>query len=215
MRRIVRKSAKLFLQGALALLPLIITFYILIAVFHFAERHLEYVLIFIPRHYRELPWVVGLSEALAAGLIFFVVAAIGLLVRTFIGKQILRLIDATFNSLPGASTIYRSIKQMIELFSNKKDALFMNPVLVEYPSPGIWSLGFNTGEIVTEEPVSGGSRTYTVFIPTTPNPTSGFLCVVPIEKIRPLPVTTEDAVKMVLTGGIVKAGCMRGQVRDG
>jgi uncharacterized membrane protein len=204
LKKIVGKLVRYFLQGLLALLPLIVTGYIVILVVRFLGNRLDNILPLIPYAYRDIPLVIIVCETIAALGFFFMIAAFGLLVRTFIGKRIVKIIDSFFISLPGVNTIYRAIKQVVELFSNKKDSLFLHPVLVEYPSPGIWSMGFDTGVIDTRRVPTAPQQSHTVFIPTTPNPTSGFLCVLPVDKIHPLGISTEEAVKIVLTGGIVK-----------
>ncbi len=85
-----------------------------------------------------------------------------------------------------------------------RDASLMKPILVEYPSKGIWTIGFNTGEACGELKPNDEGRYYTVFIPTTPNPTSGFLMIFHESSIRYLKMPMETALKMILTGGMVK-----------
>jgi uncharacterized membrane protein len=87
----------------------------------------------------------------------------------------------------------------------EKSANVMKPVLVEYPSVDLWVIAFKTGEAIGGfDPAVSGKKFYTIFIPTTPNPTSGFLILMPEEKIKPLDVPFESAIKMVFTAGMVK-----------
>jgi uncharacterized membrane protein len=204
MKKILGKLIRSFLQGLLALLPLIVTGYIVFFFVTFLAGRLDNILLLIPRAYRDIPWVIGVSETLAGAVFFVMIAGFGLMVKTIFGKRIVKIIDGLFISIPGINTIYKAIKQVVDLFANKKDSLFMHPVLVEYPSPGIWMMGFDTGTITSPTLAQSGSEHHTVFIPTTPNPTSGFLCMLPVEKIHPMGISTEEAVKIVLTGGIVK-----------
>jgi uncharacterized membrane protein len=119
-----------------------------------------------------------------------------------IGKAALGWVDAFFGRVPVINSVYTSTRQVVDVFRSGKRQLFTNPVLAEYPSPGIWSLGFNTGEMEDAGILDGGKR-YTIFIPQTP-PTGGFLAVLSEKQIRRLNISAEDAIKMILTGGMVK-----------
>ncbi|MBU4485284.1 MAG: DUF502 domain-containing protein, partial [Candidatus Delongbacteria bacterium] len=119
-------------------------------------------------------------------------------------KVILSLTDSFFMKIPGLRPIYKAVRQIIESFSSSKKSFFSNPVLIEYPSKGIWTIGFNTGEVPNDFNPFPETKRYSVFIPTTPNPTSGFLMIVSEEQIRPLEMKTEKAMQFLLTGGVVK-----------
>jgi uncharacterized membrane protein len=202
-KKLHKKIFTYFIQGLLALLPLIVSGYLLVFLFKMVEDLLKNVLIFLPRTYRDIPIVVISSEIIAGLLLFSLMALMGFIVKSIIGKAFIQSLDSLFIAIPGLNTIYNAVRQVIDLFVVKKDSFLTKPVLVEYPSPGIWAVAFNTGEM-PDSPDNSGRKLFTVFIPTTPNPTSGFLAVVPSEKIFPLNISVEDAVKMVLTGGMVK-----------
>ncbi len=204
-KKLHRKVFTYFLQGLFALLPLIVSGYLLVFLFKLVENLLKNVMIFLPRAYRDIPLVVITSEVIAALILFSVMVFIGFIVKSIIGKAFLQSLDSLFVAIPGLNTIYNAVRQVIDLFLVKKDSFFTKPVLVEYPSPGIWAVAFNTGEMPDNYPSGNpGQKFYTVFIPTTPNPTSGFLAVLPSEKIHHLNISVEEAVKMILTGGMVK-----------
>ena len=119
---------------------------------------------------------------------------------SFLGKRILKLIDDLFKRIPFLRTIYTSILQMTETFSNK-DNDKKSVVLVEYPRKGVWAVGFATKEnkgIMSEKT---NKKLINVFIPTTPNPTSGFLLMFPIDEVIHLNMTFEEASKFIVSAG--------------
>lgn len=204
MKRLFKKLLSNFLRGLLALLPLFVTLFLVLALFGFVERRVKYFLFLIPEEYRTIPLVAVLTELAAAVLLFVLICCIGLAVKTLWGKVVVKRLDNLLTSIPGISVIYKAIRQVIDLITMDKNAFLMRPVLVEYPSADIWAIGFNTGETSGTLAPSIGEKCFTVFVPTTPNPTSGFLLVFPESKIRPLDISTETAIKMILTGGMVK-----------
>ncbi|KMQ51878.1 Transporter [Chitinispirillum alkaliphilum] len=136
------------------------------------------------------------------------IAAFGLLVKTLIGKAIMRKLDGFFTSIPILKSIYKATRQIVDMVgSSEKESFFTRPVLVEYPSNDIWVIAFNTGTII--DPLDQGRLCYTLFVPTSPNPTSGFVIIVPSHKVKPLDLPVEEAVKTVLTGGMVKVDALK------
>lgn len=198
------KGFPALLQGFLALLPLIVTVYVGLLIFRIVEGAVDNIVPLFPAVFRNsLPFVIAI-EIVVVFIFLIALAFFGFLVRTLIGKAIMKALKSMFTIIPGLSSIYHATEQVVSVLSSKKKNFFNHPVLVEYPSPGIWAIAFSTGEIDTKGSLTGGRR-YTVFIPTTPNPTSGFLAVMTEDKIREFDISVEDAIKLVLTGGIVKA----------
>jgi uncharacterized membrane protein len=204
MKKISRRILRLFLQGLLSLLPLLITIWVVTFFFTIVERALDNVIIFIPREYRDINAIVWIVEASTAVGVFCGILAFGILIRTIFGKAIVNGLNALLDTIPGLNAVYRTTRQVIELFTNKKDKSLMKPVLVEWPSPGIWSIGFLTGEVNEHLSPGGADKFFTVFIPKTPNPATGFVVILPPDKIRQVQISTEDAFKLVLTGGMAK-----------
>lgn len=204
MKRLIKKIMSNFLRGLLALMPLFITVFLVMALFGFIERRVKYFLFLVPEEYRSIPLVAVLTELAAAVLLFILICCMGLAVKTLWGKVVVKRLDRILTSVPGISVIYKATRQFIDLLTMDKEAFLMKPVLVEYPSKGIWGIGFNTGEVKDELVAVKGERCYTVFIPTTPNPTSGFLLIFPESALRPINISVEAAIKMILTGGMVK-----------
>tara|TARA_Y100001970_G_scaffold44090_1_gene55058 strand:- start:95 stop:712 length:618 start_codon:yes stop_codon:yes gene_type:complete len=131
-------------------------------------------------------------------LIFITV--VGGLSLSFIGKRILKLIDDLFKKIPFLRTVYSAILQMTETFS-KKDNDKKSVVLVEYPRKGVWAVGFATKENKGEMAKKTNQKLINVFVPTTPNPTSGFLLMFPIEEVIYLNMSFEEASKFIVSAG--------------
>ena len=125
---------------------------------------------------------------------------VGGLSLSFLGKKILKLIDDLFKRIPLLRTIYSAISQMTETFSNK-DNDKKSVVLIEYPRKGVWAVGFATRENTTEMATKTNQKLINVFVPTTPNPTSGFLLMFPIDDVIYLNMTFEEASKFIVSAG--------------
>ena len=128
------------------------------------------------------------------------ITIVGGLSLSFLGKRILRIIDDLFKRIPFLRTIYSAILQMTESFSNK-DSDKKSVVLIEYPRKGVWAVGFATKENKGEMAQKTNKKLINVFVPTTPNPTSGFLLMFPIEDVIYLNMTFEEASKFIVSAG--------------
>ncbi len=148
-----------------------------------------------PNNY--LPYAIPGIEILIS--IFFI-TVVGGLSLSFLGKRILKLIDDLFKRIPFLRTIYSAILQMTESFSNK-DNDKKSVVLVEYPRKGVWAVGFATKENKGEMAQKTNQKLINVFVPTTPNPTSGFLLMFPIDDVIYLNMTFEEASKFIVSAG--------------
>ena len=133
----------------------------------------------------------------------FTITIIGALTPGFIGRTLLKAGERVLDKMPVVRTIYGAIKQIMETVMSTNSESFREVVLVEYPRKGIWVIGFVTGETKGEVQSLNKSQLINIFIPTTPNPTSGFLLFIPKEDLVYMDMKVEDAVKMVISGGIV------------
>ena len=125
---------------------------------------------------------------------------VGGLSLSFLGKKILKIIDDLFKRIPFLRTVYSAILQMTETFSKKEDDK-KSVVLIEYPRKGVWAVGFATKENKTEMATKTNQKLINVFVPTTPNPTSGFLLMFPIEDVIYLNMSFEEASKFIVSAG--------------
>ena len=131
----------------------------------------------------------------------FLITMVGGLSVSFFGKRILKLIDDLFKRIPFLRTIYGAIVQMTETFSNKDNDSKKSVVLIEYPRKGVWAVGFATKENKSEMAKKTGKDLINVFVPTTPNPTSGFLLMFPKEDVIYLNMSFEEASKFIVSAG--------------
>ena len=128
------------------------------------------------------------------------ITIVGGLSLSFIGKRILKLIDDLFKKIPFLRTVYSAILQMTETFS-KKDNDKKSVVLIEYPRKGVWAVGFATKENIGVMAKKTNTKLINVFVPTTPNPTSGFLLMFPIDEVIYLNMSFEEASKFIVSAG--------------
>jgi uncharacterized membrane protein len=182
-----------FITGVVVLIPIGFTLYlskILIGISsNLIPKNLN------PNHY--LPFDIPGVEILISILLITVVGGLSL---SFFGRRILKLIDDLFKRIPFLRTVYSAIVQMTETFS-KKDDNKKSVVLVEYPRKGVWAVGFATKENTGEMAEKTNKKLINVFVPTTPNPTSGFLLMFPIEDVIYLNMTFEEASKFIVSAG--------------
>jgi len=148
-----------------------------------------------PNNY--LPFEIPGIEIIISIILITIVGGLSL---SFLGKRILKLIDDLFKRIPFLRTIYSAILQMTETFS-KKDNDKKSVVLIEYPRKGVWAVGFATKENKSEMAQKTNQKLINVFVPTTPNPTSGFLLMFPIDEVIYLNMTFEEASKFIVSAG--------------
>jgi uncharacterized membrane protein len=193
-----RKSLSLtirnyFIAGVVVLIPIGFTLYlskILIGISsNLIPKNLN------PNHY--LPFDIPGVEILISILLITIVGGLSL---SFFGRRILKLIDDLFKRIPFLRTVYSAVVQMTETFS-KKDDKKKSVVLIEYPRKGVWAVGFATKENTGEMADKTNKKLINVFVPTTPNPTSGFLLMFPIEDVIYLNMTFEEASKFIVSAG--------------
>ena len=182
-----------FITGVVVLIPIGFTLYLSKVLIGLSSKILPENI--NPNSY--LPYEIPGIEILIS-LIFITI--VGGLSLSFLGKRILKLIDDLFKRIPFLRTIYSAIVQMTETFS-KKDNDKKSVVLIEYPRKGVWAVGFATKENTGEMAKKTNKKLINVFVPTTPNPTSGFLLMFPIEDIIYLDMTFEEASKFIVSAG--------------
>lgn len=132
---------------------------------------------------------------------FFV--TVGIFTSNYLGNLLVEFSDFVMERLPLVKTIYGALKQVLETLMGNKSQAFREVVLVQYPHKDSWTIGFVTGKTEGEIQKLLMGETINVFVPTTPNPTSGFLLFVPRSSVVPLSMTVDDGLKMVISGGII------------
>jgi len=197
-KKSTRKSLSLtlrnyFITGVVVLIPIGFTLYLSKILISISSRLIPKNI--NPNHY--LPFDIPGVEILISIILITIVGGLSL---SFFGRRILKLIDDLFKRIPFLRTVYSAIVQMTETFS-KKDDNQKSVVLIEYPRKGVWAVGFATKENIGEMAKKTNKKLINVFVPTTPNPTSGFLLMYPLEDIIYLDMTFEEASKFIVSAG--------------
>jgi len=196
-----------FLTGLLVTAPVMLTIYITFLFVNIIDSNVNAL---IPASLRQMidinAPVIGSLPGLGLLVGLIVITLIGALAAGFFGRWLIRVGEGLLNRMPVVRTIYGASKQILETVLTTQSNAFREVVLVEYPRTGLWVVGFVTsqtqGEIADKLP----EQTVNVFVPTTPNPTSGFLLFCPVKDLVYLEMGVEDAVKLVVSGGIVTPG---------
>jgi len=192
-RSFLTKIRNYFITGIVVLIPIGITVYFTLFLISISSKILPNEI--NPNHY--LPYNIPGLEILIS---LFLITFIGWLSLSFLGKKFLNIFNHLLKKIPILRTIYSAIGQMTETFT-KNDAKKKNVVLVEYPRKGSWAVGFATKENSGQMSDKTKRELINVFIPTTPNPTSGFLLMFPKEDIIYLDLTFEEASKFIVSAG--------------
>ncbi len=182
-----------FITGVVVLIPIGFTLYLSKILIGLSSKILPENI--NPNSY--LPYEIPGIEILISIIFITIVGGLSL---SFLGKRILKLIDDLFKRIPFLRTIYSAIVQMTETFSNK-DNDKKSVVLIEYPRKGVWAVGFATKENTGEMAKKTNQKLINVFVPTTPNPTSGFLLMFPIDDVIYLDMSFEEASKFIVSAG--------------
>lgn len=182
-----------FITGVVVLIPIGFTLYLSKILIGISSK-------IIPENINPnsyLPFKIPGIEIIISIILITIVGGISL---SFLGKRILKLIDDLFKRIPFLRTVYSAIVQMTETFS-KKGGNKKSVVLIEYPRKGVWAVGFATKENNGEMSDKVNKKLLNVFVPTTPNPTSGFLLMFPVEEVIYLNMSFEEASKFIVSAG--------------
>lgn len=186
--------------GLLVWLPIWAT----IVVIRFLVQLLDGTLALLPRAYRPAELFGFDIPGLGVLLSLVLVLVTGVVATNYLGKYVLRLWEAIVHRIPLVGSIYNAVKQVLEtLFSNNSQA-FRKVLLIEYPRKGIWSIAFQTNTANQHFNEKTGEEMVTAFIPTTPNPTSGYLIFVPIKDTCEIDINIDVALKMIISLGVVQ-----------
>ena len=178
------------LAGIFTIVPLALTGYILVFMFRFLDSVSAPILNIIGFH------IPGLGILLTILSVYL----LGVIIRNVLGRRLFGWGEKIVLAIPLVSTIYKTIKQFINAFSGTADGKsFQKVIFLQYPRVGVWTLAFVTGESVDANSV----EYYHIFVPTTPNPTSGFFIIIPKRETMLTEMTVEEGIKMVISGGLI------------
>ena len=182
-----------FIAGVVVLIPIGITLYLTVFIINISSKLIPKEI--NPNHY--LPYNIPGLEILIAVLLITIIGWISL---SFIGKRLFNFFESILNKIPIIRTVYSAVEQLIETFTSSKTDK-KTVVLVEYPRKGVYAVGFATKENTGEIKNKAGKELMNVFVPTTPNPTSGFLLMFPKDEIIYLDLSFEEASKFIVSAG--------------
>lgn len=180
-----------FLTGLFVLLPILASILVLVWAFHTTDAILG---VYLPKKYPG----VGLVTLLC------LIILVGVLAQNYVGKKLISFSEKIFNRIPILNGLYNLFKQIADVFSHKEQNAFRRMVLVEYPRKGILSPGFLTGDAPAEISSTSGRKFLSIFVPTVPNPTTGFLIYVPEDEVTMLEMSIEEGIKLIISAGVIR-----------
>lgn len=190
-----------FIAGVLVTAPITITAWLTISIINFIDRSVKSLLIPIEDYIGDIAWISVPGLVIAIAVIFLLL--MGMFATNFLGRFFVRMGEAILDRLPVVRSLYGATKQIFEtVFANQSEA-FREVVLIEYPRKEMWVIGFLTGRSKGEVQEYTSDDLVNIFVPTTPNPTSGFLLFVPERDVIHLKMTVEEGIKLVVSAGIV------------
>lgn len=203
-----KKFGNYLLAGTIVALPLTITLFIIAFLIRNIGAPVSH-LLFVPlfNHFDAAFPASGFGglvlDLISTLVVLCFITALGVLSKFLFARFLIGVSEAAINLIPGVGLVYRTVKQIVDTFSKQNKAVFQSVVLIEFPRTGLYSVGFVTSDAQGEILERTGENFVNVFVPTTPNPTSGFLMVLPKSDIVYLDMSVGDAMKLIISGGAV------------
>jgi len=203
---VLGKIRAYFFAGILVLTPVAVTIALALWFIEFVDSH---IVPLIPHHWNPNTYIqdyFGITLSVpGVGVVVLAIAItlVGALTAGFLGRFIVRTGERIVNRMPVVRSVYSASKQILETVFRDQSEAFREAVLLEYPRRDAWTIGFITGQTTGEVQERTPDEVVNVYVPTTPNPTSGFLLYIPVKDVKPLSMSVEDAVKMVISVGMV------------
>jgi len=194
-----KKIRTYFITGLLVLTPLVLTIFIIWKLFIGIDGLLQGFI----SNMLERVGVPATKYGLGFISVILLILLTGLIARNYFGRKVIKLGENVLSKIPLISRIYMAIQQISNAFLSEKREVFKKAVLIEYPRKGIYSIGFFTQDTRGEVQERLNRDVVSVFLPTTPNPTSGFLLFVPKSDVTELDISIEEALKLVISGGAI------------
>ena len=198
MIKLLTRLRNYLISGLLFWIPLILTIIVI-------KFFLEFINSLVPQEY--LPEAIFNLDTSIPGsgiiLLFLIILITGILVTNILGKRLVALWEKLINRIPGFRNIYNILKKVSDTVLNTSSQSFNKAFLIQYPSKGIWVIAFQSGDYRGEAESIIGEETINLFVPTTPNPTSGFFVLIPKKDAFELDISVEDAFKLVISAGVV------------
>lgn len=187
--------------GVLVCAPVALTFYLAIELFNYVGRN---VIALIPEKYNPETYLPYGSTAIGVLLLLVFLTLVGMLTANFVGRALVNFGRNLIAKMPIISGLYNAFRKIFEtLLGGNQNTAFRHPVLVEYPRKGMQTIAFLTGPVYQEIQQKSKEELVSIYVPTTPNPTSGFLIYLPKKDIIPLNIGVDEALKIILSMGII------------
>ena len=200
----LRTLRNAFIGGLILLVPLGVTLFVIqFLLNNIGATASDFFFGYLKQNWGSNIWIETLINIVSLLIVITLITIMGFLSRYFIGKWTINTTERIISRLPFINTIYNTAKQIVDTFSKQKKAVFQKTVLVEYPRKGAYALGFLTGDAKGEVQKCTGEEVLNVFVPTTPNPTSGFLLMIPREEVTFMEMSVTDGMKLIISGGAV------------
>ena len=187
------------LTGLVLLAPLVVTIWAMRKIIEAMGGTFRPIFfVFLPEYLRDRPSLNIVWDIIATLIVLLMVALLGYISRYVFGKYLLSVGERIMLSIPGINAVYTTVKQIVNTFGSQKRNLFSKVVLIEFPRKEAWVIGFLTSQGRGEAQAKTQKEVWTIFVPTTPNPTSGFLILVPKEDIVELEMSVGEGMKLII-----------------
>lgn len=197
----LKRLRNLFFTGLLVLLPVVISLKVVIWGFEKADQILgDFLHLFLLKYFNYQ----GPTTGLGLVVLLILITLTGIFAKNYLGKKLIKIGEGIFKKIPILNIVYNTAKQIMDSLSNQNKNAFRKVVLIEYPRAGIYSPGFLIGDAPMETVDKTGKKMVIVFMPTTPNPATGYLVFVPLEDVIILDMSVEDGFKLMLSFGVIK-----------
>jgi len=202
MKKLKKALKNYFLTGLVVIIPGYISFIIIVTII----KKMDGIINLLPPKFHPYTYLPFHIPGLGFIFTLILIILVGIIFTNIVGKSILNFLENKIvTKIPFIRTIYKSAKNIIETIFSEKSLSFREVVLVEYPKKGTYVIGFITSKPEKDNEItkSIGDELLSIFVPTTPNPTSGFLLYVPENEVKKLKMSVEDAFKIIISGGII------------
>jgi uncharacterized membrane protein len=191
-----------FFAGAILVAPLVVTVWAFSRIIDLVGGTFRPVFFFyLPEAVRNNPNLELGWDILATLLVIITVTCLGLISRIFFAKLFLGTAERLIQGIPGIGAVYNTVKQVVDTFGKQNRSLYNKVVLIEFPRKGSWTMGFLTNKVQGEPQQRTGEDLWTIYVPTTPNPTGGYMVMIPAKDVIELDMTVGDGMKMLLSAG--------------
>jgi len=202
-RSIFSKFRKNLITGVITALPLYITYIFFAWLMKFFHKRLNLIPQKVLKAFPENVFLTTSFEVLLFVFILMCLCLLGILTNHYIGKKLIKTGDTFLNKIPLIRNIYTGSKQILSSFAVGSKKAFRKVVLIEYPRKGVQSLGFLTGEMRIIKKGRRNKKRISVFLPSTPNPTTGYLLLLAEKDVQPVDISVENAIKLIISGGVL------------